>query len=94
MVERSGFVDTFRHFHPLAQNCFSQWSVRTSNRPSNRGLRLDYFLTSKSMVEEATAGPKLHDAWVMSDAMMSDAKGDEPAKSFSDHCPVAVILSL
>jgi len=24
----AGFVDTFRHFHPQAENCFTFWSVR------------------------------------------------------------------
>jgi len=30
------------------------------------------------------AGPALHDAWVMHDAV----------KSYGDHCPVAVVLSV
>ena len=55
----------------------------TGNRPWNRGLRLDYFVSSSSMVAGG-AGPALHDAWVMHDAV----------KSYGDHCPVAVVLSV
>jgi hypothetical protein len=55
----------------------------TGNRPWNRGLRLDYFVSSSSMVAGG-ARPALYDAWVMHDAV----------KSYGDHCPVAVVLSL
>ena len=46
-LDESGFVDTFRHLYP-DQVKYSFWSVRANLRPSNRGWRLDYFLTSKS----------------------------------------------
>jgi exonuclease III len=27
----AGFTDTFRHFHPDAEHCYSYWSVRARN---------------------------------------------------------------
>jgi exonuclease III len=61
---------------------------------TNSGLRLDYFLVSECMVEEAGPGPKLHDAWIMSNSMLRDPYGEKPGLGISDHCPVAVELSL
>ena len=45
-----GFVDTFRHFHPDAQ-IFSFWSAKKKARENNKGWRLDYFVTSKNMID-------------------------------------------
>ena len=43
------FVDSFRKFHPEKTGWFSYWSGRAGNRPKNRGLRLDYFVTSERL---------------------------------------------
>lgn len=42
----SGFVDSFRHFHPDTENAYSWWSYRGNARANNTGWRIDYFLVS------------------------------------------------
>lgn len=82
----AGFKDSFRFFHPEAENCYTYWSVRAGNRPWNRGLRLDYFLASEGLfVEDAKTakGPVVHDAWIMDGAVPG-----------GDHCPVGLVLSV
>jgi len=46
----SGFVDSFRHFHPDVV-AYTYWSYRFKSRERNTGWRIDYFLVSKSLVE-------------------------------------------
>ena len=45
----SGFVDTFRHFHPDARDEYSWWSYRFRAREKNAGWRIDYFITSERL---------------------------------------------
>ena len=45
-----GFVDTYRHFYPDLEKKYSFWSFRNGNRGKNIGWRLDYFVTSKRLV--------------------------------------------
>lgn len=47
-----GFVDTFRHFHPTAQNRYSWWSYRELARISNRGWRIDYICVSQGLAAQ------------------------------------------
>jgi len=47
----SGFVDSFRHFHP-EEVAYTYWSYRFKARERNTGWRIDYFLVSKSLVEK------------------------------------------
>ena len=42
----SGFVDTFRYFHPNVVK-YSWWSYRFNARANNAGWRIDYFLVSE-----------------------------------------------
>eukprot|EP00898_Chlorokybus_atmophyticus_P007263 jgi/Chlat1/7538/Chrsp62S07032 len=49
------FVDCFRRFHPDKVDAYTVWDQRKNYRLSNRGLRLDYFLCSKNLVENVTA---------------------------------------
>jgi len=85
---QSGFVDAFRYFHPTSRGQFSYWSQRAGNRLPNRGIRLDYFICSKSMVEGGDASepphPSLYDCYHLQD----DTLG------CSDHCPVMLVLKL
>lgn len=45
----SGFVDTFRSFHPLEIK-YSWWSYRFKARETNAGWRIDYFVVSKRLL--------------------------------------------
>jgi len=50
----SGFVDTFRHFHPDERDCYSFWTFRHAARAKNIGWRLDYFITSARLISAVT----------------------------------------
>jgi len=62
----SGFTDTFRHFYPDMKDAYSWWSYRFHARENNTGWRIDYFLTSKSLL------PNLQSAAILSDVYGSD----------------------
>lgn len=62
----SGFVDTFRHFHPDATDRYSWWSYRFRAREKNVGWRIDYFLVSRRLV------PSLKSATIHQDIFGSD----------------------
>ena len=47
----SGFVDTFRWFHPDARDEYSWWSYRFHAREKNAGWRIDYFIVSERLKE-------------------------------------------
>lgn len=63
---RSGWTDTFRHFHPERAGAYSWWSQRFNVRAKNIGWRLDYVLASPGAL------PYLRDAFIWSDVMGSD----------------------
>jgi exodeoxyribonuclease-3 len=46
---KSGFVDTFREFHPGEPGHYSWWTWRNNARERNIGWRLDYWIVSKRM---------------------------------------------
>lgn len=62
----SGFIDTFRLFHPDAEGRYSWWSYRFHAREKNVGWRIDYFLVSERLT------PKLLSAEIHDDIMGSD----------------------
>lgn len=62
----SGFVDTFRHFHPDLEGAYSWWSYRGRAREKNVGWRIDYFLVSSRLV------PRLLNARILADITGSD----------------------
>eukprot|EP00596_Hydrurales_sp_CCMP1899_P003875 CAMPEP_0119040228 /NCGR_PEP_ID=MMETSP1177-20130426/10089_1 /TAXON_ID=2985 /ORGANISM="Ochromonas sp, Strain CCMP1899" /LENGTH=454 /DNA_ID=CAMNT_0007005071 /DNA_START=4373 /DNA_END=5737 /DNA_ORIENTATION=- len=45
----TGFKDALRHLYPDSRGQFTYWSTRTSGKPYNKGLRLDYFVCSDDM---------------------------------------------
>lgn len=47
----AGFVDTFRHLYPDEEK-YSWWTYMGGARARNVGWRIDYFLTSKSLIEQ------------------------------------------
>lgn len=62
----SGFVDTFRYFHPNEKEKYSWWSYRTHARDRNIGWRIDYFLVSDDLTS------KLKSATIYDNIMGSD----------------------
>lgn len=75
-----GYHDSFRMMHPNVQN-FSWWDYRGNSWKFNKGMRIDYVLTS----------PKASD--FLKSAFMDDKMMMEREKP-SDHCPVNIILDL
>lgn len=49
LLENAQLYDAFRFYYPHARGQFTYWSTRMGNRQSNRGIRLDHFLCSRSM---------------------------------------------
>ena len=45
----SGFIDTFRFFHPEEAGAYSWWSYMFHARENNAGGRIDYFLVSEAL---------------------------------------------
>ncbi len=62
----SGFVDTFRYFHPDAAGAYTWWSYRFRAREHNAGWRIDYFIVSRSLA------PRLRSAAIHAEVMGSD----------------------
>ncbi len=62
----SGFVDTFRYFHPDAAGVYSWWSYRFHARENNAGWHIDYFIVSQALV------PRLASAAIHPEIMGSD----------------------
>lgn len=62
----SGFIDTFRHFHPDGQGQYSWWSYRFRAREKNAGWRIDYFLASHRL-ENRLVSASIHQEIMGSD---------------------------
>jgi len=61
-----GFIDTFRYKNPDSIDRYSWWSYRAWARARNVGWRIDYFLTSKSIID------KVERAFIRDDVLWSD----------------------
>ena len=79
----AGYADVFRELHGEALGHYSYWSQRAGNREPNKGLRLDYFICSKDMLQ----GAKESKVVVRDSYMIPDQKG-------SDHCPIVLELEI
>jgi exodeoxyribonuclease-3 len=64
-IVRSGFIDTFRHFHPEG-GAYTWWSFGKGVRERNVGWRIDYFVISSALE------PALRDAFILPHVMGSD----------------------
>lgn len=60
-----GYVDTFRHFYPDTV-AYTWWSYMFNARQKNVGWRIDYFVVSDSLMDQA------EDASILCDVMGSD----------------------
>ncbi|MDO5446159.1 MAG: exodeoxyribonuclease III [Prevotellaceae bacterium] len=56
---QSGFIDTFRYFHPDEKDIYSWWSYRFHAREKNAGWRIDYFIASERLAPQLT-GASIH----------------------------------
>lgn len=61
----AGLVDSYRHFHPDTV-AYSWWSYRANARAKNIGWRIDYVLTSQSLLDP------IGDAFILPGIMGSD----------------------
>lgn len=52
---KTGFVDTFRHFHPQDENRYTWWSYRENARVGNRGWRIDHICVTENLREKLRA---------------------------------------
>lgn len=48
----SGFIDTYRYYHPDDREHYTWWSYMKDVRARNIGWRIDYFLVSNRFIEE------------------------------------------
>ena len=64
-IIESGFVDVFRHLYPEKVK-YSWWSYMFNARTKNVGWRIDYFLTSRPVLQ------KVKDCIILNDIMGSD----------------------
>ncbi|MCL2277629.1 MAG: exodeoxyribonuclease III [Treponema sp.] len=62
----SGFVDTFRHFHPDEKGHYSWWSYMGQARAKNIGWRIDYHCVDKEFL------PKVKSSIIRPDVQGSD----------------------
>jgi len=80
---QEGYCDLFRELHPEAKGQYSFWSTRAGNRQPNKGLRLDYFVGSKSLlVDDSSSKVVARDSYM------------DPEQLGSDHCPVILELEI
>lgn len=61
----SGFVDTFRLFHPEGEN-YSWWDLKSRARERNVGWRIDYFFVSENLKNSVRS------AFILKDVMGAD----------------------
>lgn len=62
----SGFIDSFRYFHPEEPHHYTWWSFRANARANNKGWRIDYCMVSPQMK------PLLKDAYILPQIKHSD----------------------
>jgi len=55
----SGFIDTFRFFHPDREGAYTWWSYMFKAREKNAGWRIDYFIVSDAM-KDRLEGASIH----------------------------------
>ncbi len=75
-----GIVDSYRAANPQSQS-FSWWDYRGGSWQHNKGMRIDYLLTSPQAAEEIVA-------------TAIEDRGVRDQEKASDHCPVCVTINI
>lgn len=57
----SGFIDTYRYFYPDAKDAYTWWSYMPGVRERNIGWRIDYFICSKSIIDNVKNAKIYHE---------------------------------
>lgn len=57
----SGFIDTFRYFHPTQAHQYSWWSFRANSRANNKGWRIDYIAATKNLEKDLVEASMFQD---------------------------------
>ena len=57
----SGFIDTFRYFHPQPHE-YSWWSYRFNSRANNKGWRIDYISATRNLEKKLVESKMFQDA--------------------------------
>lgn len=55
----TGFIDSFRYFHPDQKDAYTWWSYMFKARSKNIGWRIDYFCVSEKL-KDRLAGAEIH----------------------------------
>jgi exodeoxyribonuclease-3 len=76
-----GLIDSYRAFNGNNHQAFSWWDYRSGAWQHNKGLRIDYLLTSPSAADKIIS------------ATIED-KGVRDQEKASDHCPVCVEIAI
>lgn len=82
-TDGGAYVDAFRHLYPDAKGHYTYWSQRAGNKAPNKGLRIDYFICSKTLFEDSEDKKVL----VRDSYMIPEQEG-------SDHCPIVLELEI
>lgn len=75
-----GLIDSYRAVHPNNQ-AFSWWDYRAGAWQHNKGVRIDYLLTSPQAADKIVE-------------VAIEDKGVRDQEKASDHCPVCVTLNI
>ncbi len=54
-LEKLGYIDTFRYFHPDKKGAYTYWDQKTFARERNVGWRIDYFFVSPNLEKRLTS---------------------------------------
>jgi exonuclease III len=84
--------------YPAHEGQFTYWSVRTNARPENKGLRLDYFMCSRSMFPAPEAAEESSTPPVPLASERPIVRDSSILHEFgircSDHCPISLSLQI
>lgn len=59
----TGYIDTFRHFHPKESEMYTWWTYRFNARKKNIGWRIDYFFVTERLIDRVEKTSILSDVY-------------------------------